>query len=235
VDRTTSAHFALSPWRQEPSNHSGFFAWRIGRDYELFRHQLGTNARGAWPTKFNGGNFTVDPEFTQPELRLSPDYRAWGGGEFTAQNQRLVHWPMLKSGDSDLMRPQLDFYRRLRRTAELRTQHYWGHKGACFVEQIENFGLCCGQEWGWQRTWNKLATRIAAMAVAVIGPMPGIVISRRATSSSRARRTISFSSAAIRSSSPASMSTTIANIGRAASGSVSPISPPSSRSASIAR
>ena len=33
----------------------------------------------------------------------------------------------------------------------------------------------------------------AAIAVAVIGPMPGIVISRRATSSSRARRTISLS------------------------------------------
>lgn len=131
--------------------------WRIGRNYQLFRHQLGTNARSFWPTKFNGGNLTVDPEFTKPDLRLPPDYRAWGGGEFTAQNQRLVYWPMLKSGDADLMRPQLDFYRRLRRTAELRTQVYWGHKGACFVEQIENFGLCCGQEWGWQRTWNKPA------------------------------------------------------------------------------
>jgi hypothetical protein len=134
--------------------------WRIGRNYQLFRHQLGTNARGAWPTKFNGGNFTVDPEFTDPALRLSPDYRAWGGGEFTAQNQRLVYWPLLKSGDTDLMRPQLDFYRRLRRTAELRTAAYWGHRGACFVEQIENFGLCCGQEWGWARSWNKPAARL---------------------------------------------------------------------------
>lgn len=134
--------------------------WRIGRNYQLFRHQLGTNARANWPTKFNGGNFTADPEFVDPSLRLSPDYRAWGGGEFTAQNQRLVHWPMLKSGDADLMRPQLDFYRRLLRTAELRTQTYWGHKGACFVEQIENFGLCCGQEWGWNRTWNKPAAKL---------------------------------------------------------------------------
>lgn len=134
--------------------------WRIGRNYQLFRHQLGTNARGQWPTKFNGGNFTVDPEFIDPTIRLSPDYRAWGGGEFTAQNQRLVHWPMLKSGDTDLMRPQLDFYRRLRRTAELRTRHYWGHSGACFVEQIENFGLCCGQEWGWNRDWKTPAARL---------------------------------------------------------------------------
>lgn len=135
-------------------------AWRIGRNYQLFRHQLGTNARAFWPTKFNGGNFTVDPEYTDPKLRLSPDYRAWGGGEFTAQNQRLVYWPMLKSGDADLMRPQLDFYRRLQATAELRTATYWGHKGACFVEQIENFGLCCGQEWGWHRSWNTPATRL---------------------------------------------------------------------------
>lgn len=134
--------------------------WRIGRNYQLFRHQLGTNARGTWPTKFNGGNFTVDPEFIDPALHLSPDYRAWGGGEFTAQNQRLLHWPMLKSGDADMMTPQLDFYRRLRRTAELRTHVYWGHAGACFVEQIENFGLCCGQEWGWNRTWNKPAARL---------------------------------------------------------------------------
>ncbi|RST31820.1 hypothetical protein HMF7854_13975 [Sphingomonas ginkgonis] len=131
--------------------------WRLGRNYQLFRHMLGANARGDWPTKFNGGNSTVDPEYTDPKLRLSPDYRAWGGGEFTAQNQRLVHWPMLKSGDFDLLQPQFDFYRRLRRNAELRTQTYWGHRGACFVEQIENSGLCCGQEWGWQRGWNKPA------------------------------------------------------------------------------
>ena len=131
--------------------------WRIGRNYQLFRHQLGTNAGAAWPTKFNGGNFTVDPEYTDPARRLSPDYRAWGGGEFTAQNQRLVHWPMLKSGDTDLLQSQLDFYRRIRRTAELRTRTYWGHQGACFVEQIENFGLCCGQEYGWHRTWERPA------------------------------------------------------------------------------
>lgn len=134
--------------------------WRIGRNYQLFRHQLGTNANAMWPTKFNGGNFTVDPEYIDPALKLSPDFRAWGGGEFTAQNQRLVYWPMLKSGDSDLMKPQLDFYRRIHATAELRTATYWGHKGACFVEQIENFGLCCGQEWGWKRDWSRPVAKL---------------------------------------------------------------------------
>ena len=155
-DFWSRSHIVVQPGLPRPDSRR----WRIGRNYQLFRHQLGTNAKGAWPTKFNGGNFTFDPEYVDPTLRLSPDYRAWGGGEFTAQNQRLVHWPMLKSGDTDLMQPQLDFYRRLRRTAELRTETYWGHKGACFVEQIENFGLCCGQEWGWHRSWDRPSSRL---------------------------------------------------------------------------
>ena len=45
----------------------------------------------------------------------------------TAQNQRLVYWPMLKSGDFDLMKSQFDFYLRLLPTAEARTRAYWGH------------------------------------------------------------------------------------------------------------
>ena len=44
----------------------------------------------------------------------------------TAQNQRLVYWPMLKSGDFDLMKSQFDFYLRLLPTAEARTRAYWG-------------------------------------------------------------------------------------------------------------
>ena len=36
----------------------------------------------------------------------------------TAQNQRLVYWPMLKSGDFDLMKSQFDFYLRLLPTAK---------------------------------------------------------------------------------------------------------------------
>jgi hypothetical protein len=150
------SHILIQPGAAKPDSP----AWRVGRNYQLFRHQLGTNATAIWPTKFNGGNFTYDPEYVDPEKRLTPDYRMWGGGEFTAQNQRLVYWPMLKSGDVDMMTPQLDFYRRIQRTGELRTWTYWGHEGACFVEQIENFGLCCGQEWGWNRSWDKPAARL---------------------------------------------------------------------------
>lgn len=125
--------------------------WQIGRNYQLFRYMLGCNAYGAYPTKFNGGLFTVDPVFTDSTIKGTPDHRNWGGGTFTAQNQRLVYWPMLKSGDADMMKPQFDFYNRLLKTAILRSKIYWGHEGANFNEQIENFGLPNPTEYGWKR------------------------------------------------------------------------------------
>ncbi|MXV15245.1 DUF5703 domain-containing protein [Hufsiella ginkgonis] len=125
--------------------------WQAGRNYQLFRYLLGCNATGNWPTKFNGGLFTVDPSVTDSAMKFTPDFRNWGGGTHTAQNQRLVYWPMLKSGDADLMRPQFDFYLRLLRNAELRTETAWNHKGASFTEQLENFGLPNPAEYGWKR------------------------------------------------------------------------------------
>lgn len=125
--------------------------WQISRNYHLFRYMLAANAYGAYPTKFNGGLFTVDPVFTDTSIKGTPDHRNWGGGTFTAQNQRLVYWPMLKNGDADMMKPQFEFYNRLLKTAELRSKFYWGHKGANFNEQIENFGLPNPTEYGWKR------------------------------------------------------------------------------------
>jgi hypothetical protein len=125
--------------------------WQTGRNYQLFRYMLGCNAFGNNPTKFNGGLFTYDPSSTDSTLRFTPDFRNWGGGIHTAQNQRLVYFPMLKSGDYDAMKPQFDFYLRLLRNAELRSETYWQHKGACFAEQLENFGLPNCTEYGWKR------------------------------------------------------------------------------------
>ena len=121
------------------------------KNYQLFRYMLGCNAFGKYPTKFNGGLFTFDPELTDATLKYTPDFRNWGGGTHTAQNQRLVYWPMLKSGDFELMKPQFDFYLNLLKNAEIRTEEAWGHKGASFTEQLENFGLPNPAEYGWKR------------------------------------------------------------------------------------
>jgi hypothetical protein len=125
--------------------------YQIGQNYQLFRYMLGCNAYGKYPTKFNGGLFTVDPVFTNKDLNFTPDFRNWGGGTMTAQNQRLVYFPMVKSGDFDMMKSQLDYYLSLQKTAELRTQVYWKHGGASFTEQLENFGLPNPAEYEWKR------------------------------------------------------------------------------------
>ncbi|WP_442795887.1 DUF5703 domain-containing protein [Pelobium manganitolerans] len=126
-------------------------AYQVARNYNLFRYMLACNAYGDYPTKFNGGLFTFDPVFTDSTATFTPDFRNWGGGTHTAQNQRLVYWPMLKAGDADLMKPQFDFYQSILGNAEWRSKFYWGHNGASFTEQIENFGLPNPAEYGWKR------------------------------------------------------------------------------------
>lgn len=121
----------------------GSETWRLARNYQLFRYMLGCNARGEYPTKFNGGLFTFDRDFT-------PDYRMWSGGGFTSQNQRLVYWGMLKCGDFDGMRPQFEYFRRLTGAARARVRHFFGFEGAFFNEQGNLFGLCTGAEYSWQ-------------------------------------------------------------------------------------
>ncbi|MHC4666146.1 MAG: DUF5703 domain-containing protein [Planctomycetota bacterium] len=149
------SHIVLKPDEPDASDK----VWQIGRNYQLFRYMLGCNAYGEYPSKFNGSLFTTDPGFMGGKYGKgeTPDFRAWGGGSFTAQNQRLVYWPMLKSGDFDMMPSQFDFYRRALGAAEIRTKVYWGHEGCSFTEQIEQFGLPIGSHYGW--TGSPIARR----------------------------------------------------------------------------
>jgi hypothetical protein len=128
--------------------------WQVGRNYQLFRYQLACNAYGTYPTKFNGGLFTFDPSYVDQNLPFTPDHRNWGGGTHTSQNQRLVYFPMFKSGDFDMLPSQLNFYLRALRNAEIRTEFYWGHKGASFTEQLEQFGLPLATSYSWNRPEN---------------------------------------------------------------------------------
>lgn len=129
-------------------------AWQVGRNYQLFRYMLACNAYGEWPTKFNGGLFTFDPG-TVSSAKFSPDFRRWGGGTMTGQNQRLVYFPMFKNGDFDMLPSQFNFYTKNLRNAELRSKVYWGVNGASFTEQIENFGLPNNAEYGWARPTSR--------------------------------------------------------------------------------
>ena len=110
--------------------------WRLGRNYQLFRYMLASNVNGREPTLFNGGLFTFDPLYVNGKRGpgYTPDHRQWGAA-FTAQNQRLVYRPMLKTGDFDLMPSGFSFYLNGLPNAVARVRHYWHHDGCCFEEQ----------------------------------------------------------------------------------------------------
>lgn len=149
-DKKLSRQWWNAYWQRSFVNGSGECS-EYTRNYTLFRYMMGCNSRSIWPTKFNGGLFCFDPEYVSSGYDFTPDYRRWGGGTHTAQNQRLLYWPMLKGGDWDIMRQQLDFYVRILHNAELRSRVYWQHDGACFTEQLENFGLPEYDEYGKNR------------------------------------------------------------------------------------
>jgi hypothetical protein len=116
--------------------------WQIGRNYQLFRYMLASNVRGREPTMFNGGTLTFDPAFVNRKRGpgYTPDHRQWGAG-LTAQNQRMLVWPLLKSGDFDMMIPGFSFYLHTLPNAMARVRQYWKHDGCCYTEQTANTGL----------------------------------------------------------------------------------------------
>lgn len=96
-DRKRTADWWKAFWDRSyivinPGNSKSDLSWKVGRNYQLFRAMLAANRSGRFPTLFNGGAFLCEEH---------PDRRQWGHAGFTAQNQRLVYWPLLKTGDTD--------------------------------------------------------------------------------------------------------------------------------------
>ncbi len=118
-------------------------AWEINRVYILQRWIQACGGRGNYPIKFNGSIFTVNTKF-------DPDYRRWGG-HYWFQNTRLVYWPMLASGDFDLMQALFKMYSNIRPLAKLRNQVYFKHEGWFFPETMSFWGTYDNGNYGWDR------------------------------------------------------------------------------------
>ena len=125
--------------------------WQVGRNYQLFRYMLACNRGGPLPLLFNGGIFTTDSvpgRITgnngeiplEPAGPSTPDFRRWMFCAFMAQNQRWLGWPMLASGDHDLVGPLITFYRDRAGTAAARAR-VWGAAGVAFPEPQKLWGL----------------------------------------------------------------------------------------------
>jgi hypothetical protein len=130
----------------------------VAQSYNVFRYLMACQSRGRIPTKFNGGLFTQPLRYQKtPRLRAiqredglwisHEDDRLWGR-RFTFQNQRLLYWPLLMSGDGDLMKPFFDYYRRMLPVRKAITKAWFGHEGAYYRENIEPTGgeRDCGKD-----------------------------------------------------------------------------------------
>lgn len=154
ADFWDNSHVAINASTPDPED----VAWQIGRNYALTRYMIGCNAESRFPAKFNGGMFTVDPSlagtgpFFPDGAHGTPDNRFWGGGIETAQNQRILAWPMLKNGDFGSLLSQFAFYVNALENAEAKVKTLWGHDGCMYDEHVTPFGMAAGTIYGWNRS-----------------------------------------------------------------------------------
>ncbi|HWD20429.1 MAG TPA: DUF5703 domain-containing protein [Verrucomicrobiae bacterium] len=130
----------------------GAEAEEVSQSYALQRYMTACAGRGAQPIKFNGSLFCVGHDLpagqSSTEKSHDPDYRAWGAS-FWNQNTRQIYWPLLASGDDDLLDPWFDMYVLALPLAEDRTRAYFHHGGAAIIETIYFWGLPNVNDFGW--------------------------------------------------------------------------------------
>ena len=124
----------------------------VSRGYAVNRYMVACAGRGAVPIKFNGSLFTVGHDIPEGAVSTTddhdPDFRDWGSC-FWHQNIRHIYYPLVASGDYDLLMPWLNMYTNALPLAKDRTRLYYGHGGASFIETIHFWGLPNLMDFGW--------------------------------------------------------------------------------------
>lgn len=125
--------------------------------YAVNRYMLACMGRCQYPMKFNGGLFTVGHDIPIDSVSTTdnhdPDFRDWGSC-FWNQNIRHIYYPLVATGDYDLLMPWFDMYTNALPLAKDRTRLYYGHGGASFIETIHFFGLPNLMDFGWDNPGN---------------------------------------------------------------------------------
>lgn len=119
-------------------------AKKVTQGYTIQRYMMAASSRGELPAKFNGGLFTVGHDMAKDgrntDADHNPDFRAWGDSYWN-QNNRLLYWPLVTTGDYDLLQPWFHMYLNALPLATLRAQTYYQHPGALFPETMYFWGL----------------------------------------------------------------------------------------------
>jgi len=111
----------------------------LSRNYALQRFVSACAGRGAYPIKFNGSLFTMDWQVREKSNGgettrvMSPDFRSWGG-MYWFQNTRAMYWPMLQSGDFEMMLPLFRMYQNQLPGNAKQVREFYGHDGAYLAE-----------------------------------------------------------------------------------------------------
>jgi len=127
---------------------SGQKSHEVTIGYLLQRFKNACTGRGKYPIKFNGSLLTVDypepkvikdrekdPAKRKPDIIMpvTADFR-WWGHQYWFQNTRPIYWPMMASGDFDLMQPFFKMYRDMLPRNRSQVREFYGHDGAYFRE-----------------------------------------------------------------------------------------------------
>jgi hypothetical protein len=119
-------------------------AAKVSQGYVMQRYMMACSSRGEEPVKFNGGLFTVGHDLPAgaktTEVNHDPDYRRWNECYWN-QNNRLLYWPLIATGDGDLLKPWFEMYLKALPLATDRTKLYYHHAGASFPETMHFWGL----------------------------------------------------------------------------------------------
>ncbi|MFY0654011.1 MAG: hypothetical protein JXQ96_18360 [Cyclobacteriaceae bacterium] len=140
-------------WWKEFWSKSWIFArgkdvFDINRGYCLQRFKNACAGRGEFPIKFNGSLFSLG-------RNGDPDFMKWGSTGFWFQNQRHIYWPMLASGDFELMKPWFDMYKNTLEISRYRTSKYFNHAGAHFPETILFWGAEVSSHYNWTPLYQR--------------------------------------------------------------------------------
>ena len=126
----------------------------ITRGYVLQRFMFACSGQGGSPIKFNGSIFTVEKQAGASPVTSEgdPDWRQWGGN-YWFQNTRLAYWPMLATGDFDMMEPWFRMYLDALPLGKARVQSYYKFSDAAvFPETMYFWGLPNNGDYGWGNT-----------------------------------------------------------------------------------
>jgi alpha-L-fucosidase 2 len=163
VDRAAHQKWWRDFWDRSWIRVSGTTdADKVSQGFAIQRYMIAASSRGDFPVKYNGGLFTVGHDMPagvdSTQESHNPDYRAWGGSYWN-QNNRLLYWPLIATGDFDLIEPWFRMYMRALPLAKDRTRLYFHHEGAAFIETVDSWGLPNLNDFGWDNATTTVESR----------------------------------------------------------------------------